>query len=146
MLEKQCYWCKLAEIPDEENQHPPNEVGAYDYETGKWICDDCKDAGIGGWYTDKCKEAQIRIRELEAKLEFADAGTEKLEGLIHTLRERIEAAREYINTLEALFADFGGGTDTHMMVVLNEWEEVNKKVGEASAKYYAPPPAEDTDA
>lgn len=85
-----------------------------------------------------------RIKEFEAKLEFADAGTDKLEGLIHTLRTRIKVAKEYINTLETLFADFGGGTDTHMMAVLDEWEEINKKVGEASAKYYNPPPTKET--
>ena len=40
---KKCYWCEIAELTDEENQHPDEEVGGIDCETGKWICDDCCD-------------------------------------------------------------------------------------------------------
>ena len=44
---KQCYWCKIAGLTDEENQHEDSEIGSTDADTDKWICDNCADSAGG---------------------------------------------------------------------------------------------------
>jgi len=38
---KQCYHCKILGVSDEENQHYDDELGGYDIDTRKWVCDEC---------------------------------------------------------------------------------------------------------
>ena len=39
---KRCSWCQFDDVPDEENQHPDEEIGGRDFVTGAWICNNCK--------------------------------------------------------------------------------------------------------